>query len=256
MQNRYTGDVGDFATFGLLRALCSPAGGLPALSLGVVWYLVPDENGNSDGRHVSYLQPTARNLELYARCDPSVYEALRNLVASGRRNVSAMQASGVLPPGAVCFAEPLSFDALPNTTERRLAHRRDWLGRALSATRDLDIVFLDPDNGLESGVQRRRKDGPKYAFYDEVAEFARRGQSVIVYQHMDRSAPAGRQAARRMSELEHRADAPAGVFGLRFRRGTGRFFFVLPQPRRRELLMHRAETFLAGHWSVHFDPVY
>ena len=43
MQNRYTGDIGDFAKYGLLRALC------PGHRLGVAWYLYPDESHNEDG---------------------------------------------------------------------------------------------------------------------------------------------------------------------------------------------------------------
>lgn len=44
MQNRYVGDVGDFGKYHLLKALCRGDDGKAALSLGVVWYLVPDEN--------------------------------------------------------------------------------------------------------------------------------------------------------------------------------------------------------------------
>lgn len=50
MQDRYTGDIGDFSKLGILRAL-EKAG----MSVGLNWYLTPDENHNSDGRHVQYL---------------------------------------------------------------------------------------------------------------------------------------------------------------------------------------------------------
>ena len=48
MQNRYAGDVGDFGKYGLLRTLCREP---PLLSLGVVWYLVSDEQGDQDSLH-------------------------------------------------------------------------------------------------------------------------------------------------------------------------------------------------------------
>lgn len=51
MQNRYTGDIGDFSKLGLLRTLHSAG-----LSIGLNWYLTPDETHNSDGRHVGYLR--------------------------------------------------------------------------------------------------------------------------------------------------------------------------------------------------------
>ena len=40
--------LGDFSKLGLLRSL-RPAG----LSIGLNWYLTPDETHNGDGRHVS-----------------------------------------------------------------------------------------------------------------------------------------------------------------------------------------------------------
>src|SRR5829696_4979011 len=56
MQDRYVGDVGDFGKYGLLRTLGA------GLSLGVVWYLVPNESHNADGKHTSYLIPSRTNL--------------------------------------------------------------------------------------------------------------------------------------------------------------------------------------------------
>ena len=38
MQNRYTGDVGDFSKYGLMRAFAKSG-----LSTALAWYLVPDE---------------------------------------------------------------------------------------------------------------------------------------------------------------------------------------------------------------------
>lgn len=51
MQNRYVGDIGDFGKLGLLRQLSKTG-----LSVGVNWYLTPDETHNGDGRHIGYLE--------------------------------------------------------------------------------------------------------------------------------------------------------------------------------------------------------
>ena len=67
MQNRYFGDIGDFAKFGLLRGLVMPK---PGFRLGVLWYLVPDELHTKDGRHVDYLQPKTKNSSYFRTCDP------------------------------------------------------------------------------------------------------------------------------------------------------------------------------------------
>lgn len=62
MQDRYTGDIGDFSKLGILRAL-EKAG----MSVGLNWYLTPDENHNSDGRHVQYL-----NQDRFKACDEAL----------------------------------------------------------------------------------------------------------------------------------------------------------------------------------------
>ena len=49
MQDRYVGDIGDFVKYGLLRAIRGEK------SLGVVWYLRPNDGPVGDGRHTAYL---------------------------------------------------------------------------------------------------------------------------------------------------------------------------------------------------------
>ena len=65
MQNSYAGDIGDFGKLGLLRMLQSEG-----LSVGVNWYLTPDESHNSDGRYVQYLRKNS-----YRDCDDSLWDA-------------------------------------------------------------------------------------------------------------------------------------------------------------------------------------
>lgn len=68
MQNRYAGDVGDFGKYGLLRCLC---GEPPLLSLGVVWYLVSDEQCDQDAKHTRYLaRDRERKFRASAAHDP------------------------------------------------------------------------------------------------------------------------------------------------------------------------------------------
>jgi hypothetical protein len=92
MQNRYVGDIGDFAKYGLLRAVLREA----KFRLGVMWYCVPDESHNNDGRHSKYVAPTEQNHQKFRRCDPILYDALGELVAEGQRNLSAIRDSNIL----------------------------------------------------------------------------------------------------------------------------------------------------------------
>lgn len=135
MQNRYTGDIGDFGKLGLLRALQASG-----LSIGVNWYLVPDEEHNNDGRYVQYLTS-----EDYRQCDEYLWLKLNQIVSSERRDVSPIENEGILK--ASFFSDMLDFSNRSTETERT-AVRRSWHKDALLALRGLDVVFVDPDNGL------------------------------------------------------------------------------------------------------------
>ena len=47
--------------------------------------------------------------------------------------------------------------------------------------------MFDPDNGLEEQTERHTATGPKFLYLDEIEPFARRGQSVVIYQHAGRN---------------------------------------------------------------------
>lgn len=100
MQNRYTGDIGDFGKLGILRQL-NQAG----LSVGVNWYLTPDETHNGDGRHIEYLQKRD-----FSNCDETLWCALKQIVNSGLRQVSALESSGLLQ--ARYYSKPLDFTGI------------------------------------------------------------------------------------------------------------------------------------------------
>ena len=159
LQNRYFGDVGDFGKYGLLRKICGITSGGTELSLGVVWYLVPDEGHNNDGKHVSYLDKS----EAYCPCDPKLFKSLKNWVESAQRAVIKIQNSDLLPYDTAYHDECLTYE---NVTENkaRLDHRCAWLCKAKNEIQESDVVFLDPDNGFEvkSYKKHHKKGGQVY----------------------------------------------------------------------------------------------
>lgn len=263
MQNRYVGDIGDFGKYGLLKAMClsSKTDNGPTLSLGVNWYLVPDEAHNDDGKHTGYLKLTSPKREFYRDCDPELYDSLRGINDKGPRNVASIRKQGVLPSTTIFYEEFLTFcDIRPYQTssrEKRLAYRKRWVKGALDATLNSDIVFFDPDNGLEVSMKRNRKYGVKYAFFDELSPFFDRGQSLVVYQHINHTEKAEKQIQRRLQEIKERLTPRAEPFALRFQRFSARAFFIIPSERHQTLLWERAKHFSNGLWSqrCHFDKV-
>lgn len=246
MQNRYVGDLGDYAKFALLRALCLPGSSL-TLQLSVVWCLYPDENHNNDGRHIGYLRKS--NMRYL---DPDLHDRLGKLVEAGKRSVKAIHNAGILPQSTVFYDHPIT-QARMQLPLNRIAYRREWLSASLEKTSRSDLVFFDPDNGFETrSVQKNHSKAGKYIFFDELIAFGNRGQSLIVYHHTNRSKSAENQVQELKLRL-HSLFRDAGIIPLLFRRGSCRIFFVISMPELFPVLQTRISRFLASGWDQHFS---
>jgi hypothetical protein len=243
VQHRYVGDIGDFVTYGLLRVLSATGVG----RLGVIWYLVADETHNADGRHVTYLDAANRIGRQLRECDPGLYAALRTLVEAGQRDVASVARSRVLPHGTRYYAAPL------RRVHAHPSQRDAWFRRALRATADCDTVFLDPDNGIACGP---RPVPGKYAKLDEVAALAGRGQSLVVYQHADRSTSVDQQATRLLQRLADAALPVAPLAAVVARRGTVRMFALIPRASHHGAFAAALALIESSPWSTHLQPVY
>ncbi len=226
-----------------------------SLTIGVVWYLVPDENHNSDGEHIHYLDPSAYNQERYRACDPILYDTLREIVRSNRRNVSSIRDCQVLPLGTRFYDAVLTFNRPdgqgPSTREDRVAQRRSWLYDALELTAGCDLVFVDPDNGFEVKVDPYQRRGPKYVFFDELLPYLRRNQSLVIYHHIGRRGSASDQIRERLTQINNNLGRAA--FALLYHRGSARAFFVVPAPQHCMNLLSRAKMLMLSSWSRHFE---
>lgn len=259
MQDRYAGDVGDFLNFGLLRWLGRPSFDEPPLRLGIVWYRVPDEGHNADGKHVSYLDPERKSGRVLRPLDPDLYDRLRTMVASGDRSIPALETIGIFLPDTQFFTRVLTYDDLPaGSAPERGARRSAWLMAALDAVDGCGLVFVDPDNGLRRGghaTPRTARKAVKHAYLDELVPFLDRGQSVIAYHHADRSAKVGEQARRRMADVAEEVGVePLGA--VRAARGSTRLFIVIPVAAHRTRLTESMRALAESAWGSELTVVW
>ncbi len=252
MQDRYIGDVGDFGKFGLLRLLCGQDS-TSRLSLGVVWYRVENESHNDDGKHWTYLLRDSKHLR---SCDSELYDGLnRLLVQDGKvvndyRNVARIESSGLLPAGTRFFSDSLSYQRV--NFQDRLRAKGEWLDRALDATVHADIVFLDPDNGIEcESVKKTAKKAPKYVFWDDITAFATRNQTVVVYHHLNHLCPAPEQV-KKLSQKFQSLFPRLTIEAVVFKRGTLRAYFIAAPADKCDILISRLCNVLRAPWSDHF----
>ena len=113
MQDDYVGDIGDFAKYGLLRALTL------GKRLGVAWYRNHTAGAPGDGRHREYLDRP----DEFRALDSDLFDALKTT----DRSVEAVQRSGILE-NAVFAGDPLD---IPRRIKCRASWRRDWFTRVM-----------------------------------------------------------------------------------------------------------------------------
>jgi hypothetical protein len=223
MQNRYAGDIGDFGKLGLLRCISANSDGGGTLRVGIVWYLVPDELRGNDGKYIGYLKQSPNNVRRFRSCDADLYDALARVVGS-KRSVSSIEGAGILPADTCYFSDvTLSESRTFGSSPTRASARQKWLSCSLECVKNCDLLFLDPDNGLEvPSVEIHHQRGPKYVFYEELKAFASldAAKTVIVYQHLCRNGCAAEQIERRRQEIKGHLGNERAVLPVVYRRGT------------------------------------
>lgn len=238
MQNRYTADIGDYSKLGLLRALKASG-----LSIGVNWYLTPDEDYNGDGSHIEYLDD-----DRFSACDEELWLALKNIVKKEQRKVSSLENATILR--AVFFSDVLDFTG--KTKPERAELRMDWHAKALAKLAENDIVFVDPDNGLIVPSAAGKQKENKYVLAEELAGYYAQGSSVIYYQHKARRKDDFYR--KQHEELIHRAEFPgAAGLGLKFLKTSQRYYFFILQPRHRKVVEETVNEMVQRAWKEYFE---
>jgi hypothetical protein len=168
MKDQYAADINDYLKYALLRVLSVAHSG----TLHVCWMRTGGDGG-SDGSRLGYLADPVR----FRSVDPLVFDELGRIVSSGTRSVRAVEGSAILP--GAHFHRALLTD--PDSVRRR------YFGKVWSELGSEDLVFFDPDNGLEvSSVPRGGRNCCKYVFWDELEQALGEMRSVCVYQHFPR----------------------------------------------------------------------
>lgn len=241
MQNRYTADIGDYGKYGLLRFLyeeCKKT----SFTLGINWYLVDPmelgEESKGDGKKIEYLYKDPKNK--FRECDEGSYDELRNIVDEDKRNVSEIEDRKILGDGTVFYRKKLSY-ANKNGSDERKKGREGWHKEGYEKLKGCDIVFFDPDNGLETlKCNKYGKKGIKYVLREEIEYYYSRGKSIILYNHVSREKK--ERYIQRFKPLNHDM-LPC----LRWRRGSARDYVFILQPTHTDKI--KIEEFLNTKWG-------
>ena len=150
-------------------------------------------------------------------------------------NVGLIEGSGILPAGTAFFSEPVP--QVQGSAQQRLAKRTAWFERARKAVTDCDLVFLDPDNGLEvRSVPITSPLAGKYATVAEIVSLLGNCTAVVLYQHGSRT-PWKVQQEHVCTQIASGVDQPLAIRTLRFGAfGVRAFFCITTCPRMTEVV--------------------
>jgi hypothetical protein len=131
LKHQYFGDVNDYRKYSLLKCLS----GQGRLQIGVCWMLTTADK-RSDGNMLSYLGKT----DQYRAFAPDLFDYLFHCIyVKKHRHVSLIEASQLLPSSS--FHSAVLLDDIDQ--------RRVYFAQMFQRFAKVDLVFFDPDNGLE-----------------------------------------------------------------------------------------------------------
>ena len=250
-QDNYVGDIGDFANNGLLRYLCG-LNSAPLkdqrLVLGVVWYRNKGNPRSPDGNRINYLNVSESNASLYRECDKELYDTLQKLV--GKSLVNGKKRD---------IQQLIQSSILPNDTQHYLAcmnanDRGEWFKDALKKTAGAELIFINPDTGLDLEIDKGKREvvleeettSVKHTSLSELRAFVKKKKSLVIYQHAvrdsDWASDLAMDIATKLKKLT--ANCQLGVWALQWNREQSRTYFVVAQPNHTQVLDSRIKALL------------
>lgn len=223
MKNQYFGDVNDYRKYGLLRCFAHAG-----LRVGLCWMLTPDD-ASPDGGKTGYL----RSPHVWRAFDAPLFDCLAVWLSHGRRSIQHFEASGLLPR-ALYFSD-LLLDSV--------AAREQYFHRVTTALNGADVLFFDPDKGLEvRSVRVGNAGSSRYLYWSELERAWKTGASLIVFQHYSRESRR-RFADRLLEQLRRRTSAPL-LFGLH----SAHVLFLVAAHARHESRIEKAASLIDRRW--------
>lgn len=239
MRDSYVADVGDFGKYALLNALSGND-----LRLGVLWCRNSEPDTTQDGRFTAYPELRA--------CDPNLYDRLAQILIDKQRTLAHVENNQVLPSNTLFYGSAMPAPKIPcfSTAAREAQSqlRAAWFKEGFQKLSEAELVFLDPDNGIAAKRAKKHwRSSVKYVFEDEVAEWLKRGQSMVLYQHQQR-----RSLIEQVYEQQKILGSGRACNAVSFHRRAVRIYYIFPAANHQARISERLTRFLASAWGDHF----
>ncbi|MGI9392380.1 MAG: hypothetical protein ACR2N8_02455 [Parvibaculales bacterium] len=184
MRDELVGDVGDYFKYGLLRFLREHGG---VKKLGVNWYKNEDYI-STQGDNIYHLT----NPRKYRQYDEKLFDALLPQRVDEQKHKQGLPKEEYKKKSSIEWVESSNllegakfFDEL--VLEKK--ERKIWFEKSLQELEGGDLVFLDPDTGLQNKSMEEEKKRD-YVLYDEMEKLIKKGHNILCYQHIHQACSA------------------------------------------------------------------
>lgn len=169
MKHQYFGDLSDYKKYSILRLLANNG----SIKILISWLLTENDNRN-DGKRNSYLFQRTK----WRWFEPDIFDLLFDSVVTRKnQNLFLVEQNKIIPCAKYYWS---TLSDLPN-------ERKKYFDDLSKLTVNMDLVFLDPDNGIAPpSVKIGHKNSSKYIYIDEIMKLWQKELSVLIYQHFPR----------------------------------------------------------------------
>ena len=133
MKNQYFGDINDYKKYGILRTLSS--GGKIKID---VCRMLTEDNDNNEGKFIDYLTKPDK----FRKYDPELFDSLSYSVKEIKQRKVTLASELNLIENALYYDKFLTD---------YVSEREKYFSDFKEYSRDCDLLFFDPDNGIEVG---------------------------------------------------------------------------------------------------------
>ena len=225
MKNQYFADVNDYRKYGILHTLV----GNSEMKAAICWMLTNNDT-RTDGKFIDYLH----HPEKWRKYDPDLFDALASCMTNhGNRSVKWAEENHLIQ-SAIYFAELLGDEQ---------EKRRRYFAKFHAIAANSDLVFFDPDNGIEVKSKPFGCQGSnKYIYWRELVNTFNSGKSILVYQHFIRE-----KRELFTQQLVDRFCEHLPILEMYTLRTANVLFLLIPQPRHQQYLAKKC-TEISTNW--------
>lgn len=226
MKNQYFADINDYLKYGLLRILVDSS----EMKAAICWMLTNNDT-RTDGKLIDYLDDP----EKWRQYDPHLFDTLASCMTNQSNRSVKWAEEYHLIPSAVYFAELLGDDR---------EKRRRYFAKFDAIATESDLVFFDPDNGIEVKSKPFGRQGSnKYIYWSELVNAYASGKSILVYQHFIRE-----KRELFIQQLVDRFCRHLPILEMYSLRTANVLFLLIPQPRHQQYLEKKCSE-ISKNWD-------